>query len=472
MNVQTAAPKLRRGQFLGYGSGDAANNITFSMVGSFLLIYYTNVVGISAAAAGTLFLVVRVFGGFTDLAAGRTADETTTRWGKFRPYILFGSVPLLVLLIVVFSIPRGLPVADKLVWAYVSYALFQLAYSYVNIPYGSLAAAMTQEPDERAKLSMSRVVFTSLAILVIAAVVAPQLSHGAHLQRWFTIIAAIFALAGAGLYLWCFATSRESVPRDAERFGIKAALHMLRHNRPLAMACASSLLLYTGVFGALGVGIFYAKDVLGDTNLFIVITVAQTGGMILGAGLVPKAVGAIGKKWAYIAAGLVYAAAGTGIAFSPASIPATGIVFFGLLGIASGMIITLLYALVADTVDYGEWNSGVRAEGLNYAIFSFTSKVGLGVGGAIAAYTIGIGGYLATARAQTPSALRAIRVAVGLEPAALVLAATVVMLAYPLTEKAFRALVADIAQRRAQAQIAAGLPVQPPLRSGRAEHGT
>ena len=140
--------KLRATQYLGYAAGDAANNLTFSMISAFLLIYYTDVAGIAAGTAGTIFLVVRIWGGFTDLLAGRVVDETSTRWGRFRPYLLFGSVPLLVLLVAVFSIPGGLSDNGALVWACVSYALFQLAYSFVNIPYGSLSAAMTQEPDD------------------------------------------------------------------------------------------------------------------------------------------------------------------------------------------------------------------------------------------------------------------------------------------------------------------------------------
>ena len=160
---------------------------------------------------------MRVLGDVTDLTAGRIADQSTTRWGKFRPYVLFGSVPLLGLLVAVFSIPHGISSGEKLVWAYVSYALFQAAYRTVNIPYGSLAATMTQQPEERARLSTARMIF--------------------------------------------------------------ATLRMLRHNRPLVVLCASSLALYTGVFGAQTVGIYYARDVLGDTNIFIATTVAQTAGM-------------------------------------------------------------------------------------------------------------------------------------------------------------------------------------------------
>ena len=132
------AARLRPSQYLGYAAGEVANNLTFQMVSAFVLIYYTDVAGISAAAAGTLLLLVRIWGGFTDLLAGRSVDATSTRWGKFRPYLLFGPLPLLALLVAVFSIPSGLGEGGKLAWAFVSYALFSLAYSFVNIPYGSL----------------------------------------------------------------------------------------------------------------------------------------------------------------------------------------------------------------------------------------------------------------------------------------------------------------------------------------------
>jgi glucuronide carrier protein len=187
--------KLGLLQYLGYGAGDAANNLTFSMISSFLLIYYTDVAFIPAAAVGTLFLVVRIWGGFTDLFAGRKVDQTETRWGRFRPYLLFGSVPLLLLLVAVFTVPTGWSVGAKITFAYISYALFQLAYSFVNIPYGSLSAAMTQAPDERSKLSSNRIVFTSLTILLLSVVISPQLKNSADLQRSLTITTLVFAVS-------------------------------------------------------------------------------------------------------------------------------------------------------------------------------------------------------------------------------------------------------------------------------------
>jgi len=440
---------LRGGQYLGYAAGEVANNLTFAMVSAFLLIYYTDVAGISAATAGTLFLVVRLWGGATDLVAGSRVDKTSTRWGRFRPYVLFGPIPLLILLVALFSIPGGLSDGGKLVWAWVSYALFQLAYSFVNIPYGSLSAAMTQQPDERAKLSAGRVVAASVTILAIAAVVSPQISGSDDLQRSLTITTIVFAVVGMALYLWCFATARETVERSAAPVALRETLNMVRRNRPLVILCAASLLFLTGMFSIQTVAVYYARDVLGDADLYIVMTVVQTVAMVAAAALIPKLVETLGKKQAFVTMGVLAALGGVGVAIAPGSTPAIGIACYGILGLGLGVINTLIFALQADTVEYGEWKTGVRAEGGSYSVLSFTRKAGQGVGGALAAFTIGAGGYVSGAATQTDDALTAIRVAAGALPAAVMLGAAAVMLAYPLTERAFRTLIGELAQRRA-----------------------
>lgn len=440
---------LRASQYLGYAAGEVANNLTFQMVSAFLLIYYTDVADISAATAGTLLLVVRIWGGFTDLLAGNFVDKTSSRWGKFRPYLLFGSAPLLALLVAMFSIPPGLGDAGVVAWALVSYALFSLAYSFVNIPYGSLAAAMTQEPDARAKLSSSRAVSASLTILLIALVVAPQIETASDLQRSLTVITVVFGLIGLALYLWCFATSREAVRRDVATAPLRDTVRMLRNNRPLLLLCASSLLFLTGMFSLSTVAVYYARDVLGNANLYVVMTLVQTISMVAAAALVPRAVGSVGKKRAYVVSGVVATTGAVAFALAPGSMPALAIACYGILGLGLGAINTLIFALQADTVDYGEWKSAVRAEGASYSVLSFMRKVGQGVGGAAAAFTIGLGGYVSGVAAQSDSALTAIRVAAGMVPAVAIGAATVIMLAYPLTERAFRAIVGELAERRA-----------------------
>ena len=196
-----APPRLGPLQYLGYTAGDAANNLAFSMTSMFLLVYYTDVAGISAAAAGTLFLVIRIWDGFADIFAGRTVDRTMTRWGKFRPFFLFGAAPLMLLAFATFTLPGEVNGSGlTLLTAYVTYALLGLAYSLVNIPYGSLASAMTQRPEERGRLASFRMIGTALTGILLAFVVAPQVKRYTGdpdgFQHSLAITMGIFAVVG------------------------------------------------------------------------------------------------------------------------------------------------------------------------------------------------------------------------------------------------------------------------------------
>ncbi|MGC9666131.1 glycoside-pentoside-hexuronide (GPH):cation symporter [Planosporangium sp. 12N6] len=441
--------KLGLTQYLGYGAGDAANNLVFSMASMFLLIYYTDVADIPAASVGTLFLLVRIWGGVADLLAGRMVDRTSTRWGKFRPYLLFGSLPLLAIGVALFSVPGGLSPTDKLVYAYVTYTLWGLLYSVVNIPYGSLAAAMTQDPDERSRLSSARVVSSNLTILALAAIVAPLIQTSMNLQRSLTTLTLIFLVVGFGLYLWCFFTTREQVQREEETVGLAESLRMIGRNRPLLLLSLSGLLFLGGMFTLQTLAVYYARDVLGSSGYYVVLTVAQTVGMIAAAALAPKAVESVGKKTVYILGGVVTVVGGIALTAAPGSVPVIGIGCFAVLGLGLGTINTIVWAMEADTVEYGEWRTGVRAEGTIYSVLSFTRKAGQGVGGAAAAYAIGLGGYIAGARIQPGGAITTIRLGAGALTAAFVALATLVILPYPITEKVLRGMVTDLAQRHA-----------------------
>jgi len=464
MAVTTAAPptpaatrRLGLAQYAGYASGDAANNLAFSMTSLFLLLYYTDVVGISAAVVGTMFLLVRFWDAVADLFAGRLVDKAQTRWGKFRPFILFGALPLLLLSVATFSVPSGLSLTGKHVYMYVTYALLGLAYSLVNIPYGSLAAAMTQVPTERAKLATWRIYGSNLTILMLAFVVAPQIKGSSNLQRSLTITTLVFVVVGAALYLFTFLTAKEQVQRDFPNVSLRQSFATMRTNRPLIMLCVSGLMFLTGMIAASTVGAFYARDVLGNANLFIWMTLLQTVGTFAIALFVPQIVRTLGKKKGYLLLGAVAIVAGIGIALAPPSTPAVAFFFFFLLGIGIGGVNTLMWALEADTVEYGEWKTGVRTEGTTYAMFSFTRKLGQAFGGAAAAYTIGLGGYIAgKGVVQTESAKNAIKVAAGAVPAGFILLAVALMFFYPLTERVFRDVVREVAGRRAE-RVAADL---------------
>ncbi|MEZ0447999.1 glucuronide transporter [Cellulomonas sp. ICMP 17802] len=445
----TPPPKLRFRTYLGYAAGDAGNNLAFSMTSMFLLLYYTDVVGISAAAAGTLFLVVRVWDAFADIWAGRQVDKTMTRWGKFRPFFLFGSLPLLLLSVATFTVPGGLGGTGKLIYAYVTYAALGLAYSLVNIPYGSLASAMTQEPVERARLASFRSMGTAATIIALAFIVAPQIKSSDNLQQSLTLTTLLFVVIGFGLYMLLFSTSKERVARDVAHVTLKQSLGTLKGNRPLLMLCLSALSFLVGMFTLQTVQAYYARDVLGDANYFIILTVVSTGVMFVVAGFIPRIVRAVGKKPAYVASSVVAIVAALGIALTPSTRPGLAIAFFGLYGVGMAAVNTLMWALEADTVEYGEWRTGVRTEGTTYAVFSFTRKVGQAVGGAAAAFGLAFVGYVAQQDVQSQATQDGIRYIAGFVPAAFITIGVLIMVFYPLTETRFRTMVAEVAARRA-----------------------
>ncbi len=456
--------KLGLATYLGYAAGDAGCNLVFSMFGMFLLLYYTDVARLEAAAAGTIFLVVRAWDAFADVAAGRLVDLTSTRWGKFRPFLLFGSAPLLLLSMATFSVPGGWSAGWKLAYAYVTYAAAGLAFSLVNIPYGSMAPALTQVPEERARLAAFRSMGASVTVLTLAFAVAPQIKRyvgdPAGFQGSLTITTGVFAVVGFGLFVCTFLTCRENVPRDVASVSLRQSLRILRTNRPLLMLCATALAAITGVTAANTVAAYYARDVLSNADLYIWFTLANTGVLFLVAPLMPVVVHRLGKRTGYLAGGALATVGAVGIALAP-SVP-VALAAAAVMGMGTAVLNTLMWALEADTVEYGEWKTGVRTEGTTYALFSFTRKMGQAVGGAAAAFTLGRGGYdAAHAGHQSASAQWAIRAAIGGVPAVFFLLAVGVMFFYPLTEEKFRAMVGEVAARRAEKK--AGTHEEPPV---------
>lgn len=446
--------KLGKLSILGYGAGDAANNLAFTTATMFLLVYYTDVAGISAAAAGTLLLVVRIFDAFADVFAGRMVDRTfSKRFGKFRPFIMFGSIPLLLLSVATFSVPQ-LGESGTLLYAYVTYAALGLAYSLVNIPYGSLAGAMTQDPGERAKLGSARMVGGLLVGSALGIFVAPLIKPGADLQSTFTTITLVFVVIGAALYFFTVMTAKERVHRAVPNVSVKQSMETLKGNKPLLMLCISSFFFLSGYLALTSVQLYYLRDVLGNLGLYPVLSIIQLAVTFVLAGFMPRLVRTIGKKRVYIYSSVLTVIGGTIIFFTPA-----GQVWMGFSGLVISLVGVLavnivVWALEADTVEYGEWKTGVRTEGITYALFSFTRKTGQAVGGALAAYALAVGGYK-SGGAQTADALFGIQLAAGAIPAVLTILAVLVMSKYKLTDAMHAGILTEIQARRTSGERAA-----------------
>ncbi len=442
--------KLTVRNYLGYAAGDLANNLAFSLQALFLLIYYTNVVGLNPAAIATMFLVVRAWDAFADLAAGRMVDITNSRWGKFRPYLLFASLPLLLASIALFSVPNFDSTTAKYVYAYITYALLGFLYSLTNIPYGSLATAMTQDPVERSRLGIWRSVGPIFGIFVIVLVIAPQITRYKtqpdQLQTFLTTVTIIFAVIGYALYLLCFFNCKEQVAHESKPVSVKETIDTVRQNRPLLILCVSNLIFLTGIFGLQGAQAYFAAYILGNSAQLIWMVLATSLSTFVAVPIVPNMVSRIGKKNTFLIGAVGLIIMGTWIFFVPANLPVVVVTFF-LFGLFQNLSMSLLFAFEADAVEYGEYKTGKRTEGATYAIYSFFRKVSQAVAGAVAGYALALGGFQAKAAQQSDSALTAIRGVVGLGPAIFGVLGALIFLAYPLTDARFREIVRELQGR-------------------------
>jgi glucuronide carrier protein len=457
-----AAPrKLTWHNYSGYATGDGANNLAFTMASSFLLLYYTNVVGLQAAAIGTMLLLVRFWDAFADLSIGRAVDRKKPgRLGKFRPFILWFSLPLLLANLALFGADTFFPhmsATQALIYVYVAYAVMGTLYSAVNIPYGAIAPAMTQVPTERAKLAAWRVYGSNLVILGISFVVAPQIKkyagdpHG--LQRSLFITLAIFVVLGMALYLYTVANVKEQVQRDVEVPSLRQSLTTSRKNKPLLWLCAGSLAFLTGLTALSTLAAYYAIYVLKAPEYIAWNAVAQTAGTLAVSVFIPAIARRFGKRNAFVVLGLVGVAAGIMLAYFPASVPPLAVVAFAVMGVGLGGVNTLMWALEADTVEYGEWKTGVRTEGSTYALFSFTRKMGQALGGAAGAYTLGWAAFNSkAAKANVPQpadTIHRIQLLTGFLAGGFSLLSVLIMALYPLTDQLYRRIIIEITARRA-----------------------
>lgn len=439
---------------VGYSLGDVANNFAFAMGALFLLSYYTDVAGVGAAAAGTMLLLVRVFDAFADVAAGRIVDSVNTRWGKFRPFLLFGSAPLMVFSVLVFCVPTEWSHSGKVIYAYLTYMGLGLCYSIVNIPYGSLATAMTQQPQSRARLGAARGIAGSLTFVCLAFLIGPNITRAgpgemASVYHFWTIVLAV---TGMALYFICFKSTSENVVRIVAQPSLKISLQTLKQNRPLIMLCAGALCVLISTFSVSASSLFYVRYVLNDTGLFSVMVLVQMLiGTVASAPLVPGMVKRMGKKSTFLL-GAILGSCGYLLFFfmSIYSVP-VALAALVVASVGQGITMTVMWALEADTVEYGEYLTGVRIEGLTYSLFSFTRKCGQAIGGSIPAFILGLSGYIAN-QAQVPEVIMGIRMSISLVPCGFMLLAFIIIWFYPLTDKKFKEIIQEIDKRKISQQ--------------------
>lgn len=454
---RATVPRLSMKQVLSYSGGDAANNLAFSLATTFLPLYLTDVALISPATVGLIFLVMRFVDAFTDVIMGSFVDRTTTRFGKFRPWIIIGAGPLVVLAVLNFAMPaalHGTPWA--VVWAAVAYLLMgSVAYTAVNIPYGSLAAAMTNYGPDRARLALFRSVGSAVMQVLLALAISPAIEtyqgdpQGLQSALVQTIIPlGILSLA---LYAFLFFTARENVPRTKAKVTLAQAAKTIASNRALQVLGVASMLYLIGMFSAQGILSYYTRDVLGDARLLVVFLTVFNGMILIVGWILPWLSIHLGRPRLFQLAAVLGVVGALLLFIAPESLVWVAFIGAALFGMANGSCNTVMWNMEADSVDYGEWKTQIRSEGTTYAAFSFLRKLSQAIGGSAGAWIIGWFGYAGQEATQTDGAQIGIRVAVGAMPVVVMLAAIVIMAFYPMRDVDRRRMVEELDARKEQA---------------------
>lgn len=448
--------------YLAYAAGDAANNLSFTMAAMFLILYYTNVVGVEGAVVGTMFLLVRFLDAFTDVIGGRIIDaKKPGKMGKFRPFILWFSLPLLLASMAIYSakvifpdISGGAAVA----YMYITYILMgSILYTIVNIPYGSMAPAITQVPAERAKLATFRGYGAAFAILALAFIIAPQINANVGnpdaLQRSLFITTGAFVVVGMALYLFLVFNTDERVPRSSATVSLRDSLRTLVSNKPLIWLSIGAVLFLTGMTALGTLGAYIAIYVQQSAQFIAWNILAQTLAIFVVGPMIPTVVRTVGKRTGYLVMSGIGIVGAAILGLAPLSeTPMFGPVAFFFLGIGINGVNTLMWALEADCVEYGEWRTGMRTEGTTYAVFSFTRKMGQAMGGFVGGLALTWAGFSAarasSGESQGAGVAENIQLWAGGLVAFFLLASLLVMAFYPLTEAKFREITEEIATRR------------------------
>lgn len=447
--------KLTMQEKIGYSMGDLACNFIYTTVCTYLLFFYTNVYGLGAEVVATMFLVVRVMDAIVDPIVGTFVDKHTYKHGKFRPYLLYGAIPFAILGILCFSTPL-FDDSLKIIYAYATYVGLSLVYTTINIPYGALTAAMTRDNKEVVSLTSIRMLCANFGGLLVAfgvPVLVTMISGsytGENSRYGWQVTMGLYSVIGALLLLYCFSSTNERVkidPRNDENVKFVDVIHQFQVNRPLVILSLFFIIIFgmSAVMNSIGAyfityncarpDLVQWYGLLGSIPAFILLP------------LVPFFNKLIGKvKLLIISLGLgVFGALLTYI------VPADNItaVLIARFIASCGTIVAggFMWALIPETIEYGEYKTGKRLSGMIYAIIGFFFKFGLALGGIIPGFMLAKFGYVAN-QAQTPEALEGILLTTTIIPIVFLIIAIIDISFYNLDDKKYKEVIEVLESRK------------------------
>jgi GPH family glycoside/pentoside/hexuronide:cation symporter len=447
--METNNGKIKLSEKLAYGLGDGANSVVWASVGAFMLFFFTDIAGLTAAVAGAILLWARVIDGFVDVLVGTLVDRTKTRFGKARPWILWMAVPFGLFTIMLFSVP-DFSMTGKIFYYSIAYFSVNVIYSCINIPYGTLNSLITQDQQERQVLNIFRMLTALSASLVVmvgtTGFVKAFGNDGGAWQKTFIIYSVIAVV----MYFFTFYGTKERVQIVTKtEAGTQATTKMriasMLKNKNMWIVFALSITMFLSQ-GMSGINIYYCKYIFGDETKMGLLTIAAFAPMLLVLMVSAPFVKKLGKR-NYALVGCMISIVGFVIMLmAPENF---NVVLIGSLikGLGMGTLTATAFPMVFDTIEYGEWKTGIRAEALTYSMSSVASKIGTAGGVAIVAALLSVGGYVAGADTQSDSAILAFKASFIYVQFTLLILTTVLLLIYKL-DKIYPTMMKELEERR------------------------
>ncbi|WP_441003667.1 MFS transporter [Pseudocolwellia agarivorans] len=449
-----AEQKLSIKEKLGYACGDVASNFYWRVFDVFLFIFYTDVFGIPAAAVGTMMLVTRLVDAFSDPLMGALADRTKTKYGKFRPYLLWGILPLAAAGVLTFTVP-DLDESGKIVWAYATYIFMMLAYTFINVPYGALLGVVTGNTQERTTLTSFRFIGAfsggSLVAFLTPELVS-YLGNGDEVTGW-QLTMGLYGIVAAMLFSFSFYSTKERIsPPANQKTPVLQDLKDLTNNKPWIVLFCLALIIMMTISLRGSTGTFYFKYFVGREDLIGSFSLAYMLSLAVGAASTPLLTKFFDKKTLLTILMLIVAVLSIAFYFVPQDQIALMFTLQVLIGLALGPKSPLVFSMYADTADYSQWKTGRRATAMIFSAAAFAQKLGGAIAGAMIGWILASMGYIAN-QAQTGASEHGIVLLMTLIPGIIAIVAVVAIRFYPLTDEQQKQIQDDLSKPISQENI-------------------
>ncbi len=419
-----------------YGGGDLASNLVLVLTSTYVSFFYTDALGLNAGIIGMIILCSRLFDGVSDMIMGFIMDKTKSKHGKARPWILWLAAPIGIATILVFLVPN-IGMVGKYIYVAITYNLVTtFLYTAINIPYGALTARMSRDQDQRSMINIFRMFLAQIGSLAINALTLPLVktfggAEGTSNQMAWVIVSVIYGLVAMALFLLCFYNTKERVDVPSENISFGKSLKLCVKNDQWLLLVLIWVVMVLGMSLSGAVGTYYAKYLLGNEVYVGFLTALQTLAALVGMLLIPVFISKYGKRNVALIASCISILGQVLILVNPLSLQ--WLLFCSFIkGIGMSGAMGTMFAMVADTIEYGQWKTGTRVEGMLYSTTTFGAKVGGGVGMAVAMAILSAANYDGALAVQASEALDAIKLLYLLVPIPFLVITPIVYLFYKL----------------------------------------